>query len=99
MEIQVTRIRVIMVNASDIAPICFAFVSFDFRYLMVHQRKSGGRRMLTAYNPNCVHRVVERGLSLTFFPQVGQKNAVASMGLEQNGQIVCVGGNGSTLLY
>jgi len=42
--------------------------------------------MLTAYNPICVKVPVERGFSLTFFPQVGQKNAVLSTRVEQNGQ-------------
>jgi len=96
-QIAITRAKII--NPSEIIPICFAFGSFDFRYLIVQPIKSGGRRTLTRYNPICINTPVERGFSLIFFPHVGQKNAVASTREEQNGQAIWVAGTGSISIY
>lgn len=77
-----------MVNPTDIYPMCFAFRSDDFRYLIVHHKDHGGRKILAAYNSICAVVFVESGFSLRFFPQVGQKRAVASTIEEQKGQVV-----------
>lgn len=52
--------------------------------------------MLSRYRPIWVHESVGSGLSLTFFPHVGQKNADGSMGVEQKGQYCWVDGVSST---
>jgi hypothetical protein len=81
-------IRTTIVSTREIVPICLAFGSVDFRYLIVQPIKSGGRSTLTRYNPICVQMPVERGFSFTFFPQTGQKKAVLSIVDEQNGQTI-----------
>lgn len=78
--------RATIVSASEIIPICFAFGSVDFKYLIVQPIKSGGRSTPTRYNPICVQMPVEGSFSFTFFPQIGQKNAVLSIVDEQKGQ-------------
>jgi len=85
-ENQIAVTRAAIVSTSDIIPICFAFGSDDFRYLIVQPIKSGGRSTLARYNPICVQIPVERGFSFTFFPQVGQKKAELSIRVEQKGQ-------------
>ena len=85
-----------MVNPREINPICFAFGSFDRRYLIVHTIKSGEKRILTRYTPSCVPMLTERGFSFIFFPQVGQKKAVSPTGEEQNGQTIGATGMVST---
>ena len=87
-----------IVRTREIIPIRLAVGSEDFRYLIVQPINCGGRRMLTAYTPSCVQMPVASGFSFTFFPHVGQKNAVLSTGDEQNGQIGCAIGIGSIYL-
>ena len=85
-ESHVEKLIATIVNPSDIYPICFVFLSGDFRYLIVHHKNQGGRRMLTAYSLIWVSRLVESGFSFTLFPQAGQNMSVASIGAVQKGQ-------------